>query len=295
MKQQSMFVIRLLIGALFIVSGFSKSLDSQAFAQLMQSYGLGRFQTVAPFIAFAEVLFGLLLILNYRKQLIATLIGAMTIAFTVAFFYAYNFRGVTDCGCMGFLTQTPAWLSFTRNLLVIAGCAWIGLSFTDKKSKFSLWKQWVLIVVSFSTFGLASYTYGKSIFPSYKLSIGDSIEKSFIGHYKGYFPNNNQYGFLFIFSPDCNHCWNSTANINTIRQSPELGNVLGLTFDVTDTTDYMKSLKPQFPVVMGSTDSITADIKRIPVLVVIKNGKISRIFAKEIPCAAILKRELELK
>jgi len=159
----------------------------------------------------------------------------------------------------------------------------------------SPWKQWVLISLCFGTFGLAAYTYGKSILPAHNLSVGDPIEKSFIGNYKNRFPHNDQYGFVFVFSPDCNHCWNSTANINTIQQSPEMGNVLGVTFDVTDTTEYMKSLKPLFQIVLGSTDSIVVDIKRIPVLVVIKEGKINRIFAREIPCAATLKKMLEDK
>jgi len=250
---------------------------------------------LAPFLAFSEVLLGMLLFFNYRKSLISLLIGVMTIGFTLAFAYAYHFKGVTDCGCMGFLTQTPASVSFIRNIFIIGGCVWIWRWPTDQKKMLSPWILWTLITLCFGTFGLATYTYGKSILPAYKLSVGDPIEKSFIGNYKNKFPQRDQYGFVFVFSPACIHCWNSTANMNTIQQSPEMGNVLGVTFDVSDTTEYMKSLKPLFPVVLGSTDSILADIKRIPVLVVIKDGKINRIFAKEIPCAATLKEILEDK
>jgi len=91
-----------LIASVYIISGLSKSFDSLSFAQLLKSYRLSRVQWGAPFIAFIEVLLGLLLILNYRKQLVAVLIGLMTIGFSLAFAYAYHFKGVTDCGCMFF-------------------------------------------------------------------------------------------------------------------------------------------------------------------------------------------------
>lgn len=287
-------ITRWFIAAIYIISGISKSLDSLSFAQLLKSYGLSRIQWGAPFIAFTEVLLGLLLLLNYRKQIISGVIGIMTIGFSLAFAYAYHFRGITDCGCMGFLTQTPPYLSFLRNLLIIIGCFWIWRSSASQDNQWTQWKQWTLIIISFATFGLSTYTYGKSVLPSYLLSEGDPIEKSFLVNYK-HFYQNQPYSFIFVFSPDCTHCWNSTANISTIQQAPELGNVLGVTFDVTDTTEFMQSLKPQFPVVLGSTDSIVTDIKKIPVLIVIKDGKINRIFAKEIPCAATLKKMLEDK
>ena len=45
------------LGAVFIISGFSKAIDSQAFINKLSEYGIGYFSYLAPLVSGFEVFF----------------------------------------------------------------------------------------------------------------------------------------------------------------------------------------------------------------------------------------------
>jgi len=139
--------IQILTGILFMVSGFFKVIDSQAFSSLISSYGFGLAGAVAPIISSAEIILGLCLILDIMPKTTAIIAVVMTSLFTIVFSYAFLFRGIEDCGCMGSFFKTSPYVSFFRNILIILGCMWIWRNLEDKDASSKNWKKWVVCLI----------------------------------------------------------------------------------------------------------------------------------------------------
>ncbi|MEM9722924.1 MAG: DoxX family protein [Bacteroidota bacterium] len=120
------WVIRLLVGGLFIYSGFIKANDYTGFAYKLEEYftvfGTEFFVPLAfPlawFIAVFEIALGVALILGYRFQLVLSLTTAMMIFFTFLTGYSHFTGAVTDCGCFGDALKIEPWESFTKDIIL---------------------------------------------------------------------------------------------------------------------------------------------------------------------------------
>lgn len=135
---------RILVGCLFIFSGFIKLNDPVGTAIKLEEY-FEVFSEFSPifhsFIPFAlymsivmcvlEVVLGVALLLYYRMELTLWLLLLLILFFTFLTFYSAYFNKVTDCGCFGdFLKLTP-WTSFTKDVILLA---LIGVLFVQRKS-----------------------------------------------------------------------------------------------------------------------------------------------------------------
>ncbi|MGC1472366.1 MAG: BT_3928 family protein [Psychroserpens sp.] len=122
-------ICRLLVGALFIFSGFIKLNDPIGFSYKLQEYfsydvldmpvfipyALG----IAVFVVVFEVVLGVFLLIGYKPKFTVWSLLAMIVFFTFLTFYAAYFDKVKDCGCFGdFLKLTP-WESFTKDLVLL--------------------------------------------------------------------------------------------------------------------------------------------------------------------------------
>src|ERR1035437_8476992 len=125
MKNKLRLAIQIIIGIVFIISGALKAIDSQSFSSLISSYGFGWAGGIAPFISAIEIILGLCLILNIQTRTTVLFVTAITIVFTLLFSYAFFFRGIEDCGCMGSFLKVSPYISLSRNVLIIIGCLWI--------------------------------------------------------------------------------------------------------------------------------------------------------------------------
>ena len=123
---------RILVGCLFIFSGFIKLNDPVGTAIKLEEY-FEVFTEISPvfhaFIPFAiyisvimcvlEVVLGIALLLYYRMELTLWLLLLLIVFFTFLTFYSAYFNKVTDCGCFGdFLKLTP-WTSFTKDIILL--------------------------------------------------------------------------------------------------------------------------------------------------------------------------------
>ncbi len=290
MKKLIKRIIQLLAGLLFIFSGFMKALDSQSFFVLINSYGLHWAGYAAPIICGIEIILGFCLILNIKPITTALITGILTIIFTIAFTYAFFFKGVEDCGCMGSLKflKIPPYLSFIRNLLIITGCWWIWKYTGDKESATSIWKKWAIGIIGGLSFCLSGYSLSANIISKNDVHMGDQVNINALH----LFDDMISKGIccVFIFNADCSHCWNATENVKSLKNIPEYKNVIGIVLH-GDTTEYMKEMKPNFPVYRYPTDELTDIFGEVPVLLVLKDGKVEMIFnTGNIPCGQMLKR-----
>lgn len=121
-------VLRVLVGALFIFSGFVKLNDPMGFSfkldeyfapdvlnlPFLQPYALA----IAVFVVILEVLLGVALLLGFWRKLTSWLLLLMIIFFTFLTFYSAYFNKVTDCGCFGDAIPLTPWQSFGKDVVL---------------------------------------------------------------------------------------------------------------------------------------------------------------------------------
>jgi uncharacterized membrane protein YphA (DoxX/SURF4 family) len=122
-------ISRLLVGALFIFSGFIKLNDPLGFSYKLQEYfssvvlNIPFFEPyalgIAIFVVVYEVVLGVFLLVGYKPKFTVWSLLGMIVFFTFLTFYAAYFDKVKDCGCFGdFLKMTP-WESFTKDIILL--------------------------------------------------------------------------------------------------------------------------------------------------------------------------------
>ena len=122
-------ISRILVGALFIFSGFIKLNDPLGFSYKLQEYFSYDVLDIPSLIPFAlgisifvvvfEVVLGVFLLLGYKPKFTVWSLLGMIVFFTFLTFYAAYFDKVKDCGCFGdFLKLTP-WESFTKDIILL--------------------------------------------------------------------------------------------------------------------------------------------------------------------------------
>jgi uncharacterized membrane protein YphA (DoxX/SURF4 family) len=215
-KQKIARILEIVVGAVFILSAWGKMTGVGSFGELIIRYGLPVFSIFAPAIVAMEVLCGLMLLFRLWPRLTACLVGSMLIAFTGAFFYANVFHGVKDCGCFGFLgPSAPAWLTYSRNGLLLAMCALI-LLWERKQQVGNANFRWicvaVLMVVSAFVIG-TSFTvpsYYSGIFLKKHPLIDKAVKDTDIAKFVQTSPDSTY--VLYVFSYDCSSCLDGINN-----------------------------------------------------------------------------------
>jgi len=119
---------RLIVGALFVFSGFVKLNDPIGFAFKLEEYfspsvlDLGFLSPYALIIAVVLVIFelvvGIMLLIGYRPKFTTWALLLMIIFFTFLTFYSAYFNKVTDCGCFGDAIPLTPWESFYKDVIL---------------------------------------------------------------------------------------------------------------------------------------------------------------------------------
>lgn len=293
MKNKLRFVVQVIVGIIFIFSGIMKGLDSQSFYNLITAYGFGWAANVAPVISSVEIILGLCLILNIHPAKTSLLAAVFTLLFTLVFSYAFFFRHIEDCGCMGPLIKISAPASFARNILIIFGCAWIYQNTRNTESYLRNWKRWTVYILGALSLYISGYTLGgKPLLKKDKIHIGDQINATVFKYFDNKISQDTC--IVFVFRPGCYHCWNTTENVKSIKRTAGFANVIGITYANSDTSEYMKEMNPNFEVVKYPNNELYNYIISVPVLLMLKDGKVIKKFeANDIPCGPILKKMLK--
>ena len=160
-------ITRLLVGALFIFSGFVKLVDpvgSQFKFEEYFSESVLNMEFLIPYalvfsivLIIIEITLGILLLIGYKKKATVWGLLIMTLLFLFLTWYSAYYNKVTDCGCFGdAITLTP-WETFYKNVILIALIAFLLLRLNDIKSIFSNKVSKVLIGISLAGFLYITY------------------------------------------------------------------------------------------------------------------------------------------
>ncbi len=129
MKTENMitFVSRLVLGMVFIFSGFVKGIDplgsTYKFTDYFNALGLGFFGPLALLLALAlagvEFLIGVSILFRIRYRLGVWVLLVFISFFTILTFILALTNPVTDCGCFGDAIIMTNWQTFFKNLILL--------------------------------------------------------------------------------------------------------------------------------------------------------------------------------
>jgi len=115
--------VRILLGAIFLISGISKLLNLTAFASALRDFELLPESTItfsAIFIPSLESSVGSLLILGYFVKMASTITIILLIVFIAALIPQLAINNEIDCGCFGpLMHETVGTELLIRDLLML--------------------------------------------------------------------------------------------------------------------------------------------------------------------------------
>ena len=122
-------ISRILVGVLFIISGFIKLNDPLGFSYKLQEYfgsDVLNIEFLIPyalglsvFVVVFEVVLGVFLLIGYKPKFTVWSLLLMIVFFTFLTFYSAYFDKVKDCGCFGDALKLTPWESFTKDVVLL--------------------------------------------------------------------------------------------------------------------------------------------------------------------------------
>lgn len=127
-------ISRILVGALFIFSGFIKANDPIGFSYKLKEYfevfqadtGMAFFEMfshialpLAIIICASEIILGIMLLIGFKRDLTLWLLFAQIAFFTFLTFYSACYNKVTHCGCFGDFLKLKPWESFWKDIALL--------------------------------------------------------------------------------------------------------------------------------------------------------------------------------
>lgn len=122
-------ISRILVSALFIISGLIKLNDPLGFSYKLQEYfsqDVLNLPFLEPYalvisvlVVVFEVVLGVFLLIGYKPKFTVWSLLAMIVFFTFLTFYSAYFDKVKDCGCFGDALKLTPWESFTKDVVLL--------------------------------------------------------------------------------------------------------------------------------------------------------------------------------
>lgn len=122
-------ISRLLVGALFIFSGFVKLVDPIGSQYKFQEYfseSVLNMEFLIPYallfsiiLIVAEILLGVMILIGYKPKFTVWSLLVLTLIFLFLTWYSAFYNKVTDCGCFGDAIKLTPWETFYKNVILI--------------------------------------------------------------------------------------------------------------------------------------------------------------------------------
>lgn len=145
-------IVRTLLGAVCVFSGFVKALDPLGTTYKIEDY-LNAFGGVfaeftwialpgSVFLSMFEFVLGWGLILNLRGKMMSWLSLVMMLFMTPLTLYIALTNPVSDCGCFGDALVLENWTTFYKNVVLLSMSVWLVATQKYVRSWFMPWAEW---------------------------------------------------------------------------------------------------------------------------------------------------------
>jgi uncharacterized membrane protein YphA (DoxX/SURF4 family) len=180
-------IARVLVGVLFIFSGFVKLVDPIGSQYKFEEYfseGVLNMEFLVPyalpfaiFLIIAEIVLGVALLVGYKSKLTVRSLTAMILFFLFLTFYSAYYNKVTDCGCFGDAIKLEPWETFFKDVILTVLILFLSYKTTLIKPITTTWLPgkfvfWSLVISCFITYyvlahlpiiDFRAYAIGKNI------------------------------------------------------------------------------------------------------------------------------------
>ena len=160
-------ISRLIVGTLFIFSGFVKLVDpigSQFKFEEYFSESVLNMESLIPYaLAFsiililAEIMLGVILLLGCKAKVTLWGLLVITTIFLFLTWYSAYYNKVTDCGCFGDAIKLTPWETFYKNVFLIVLILLMLFRVKDIKNIFPVKVSQALTLLSFFSFLYITY------------------------------------------------------------------------------------------------------------------------------------------
>lgn len=161
---------RLILGIVFIFSGFVKAVDplgsAYKFSDYFTAFKLGFLEfsalPLAVLLSAFELVLGIVLILGYRRRIVYWVLMWFMFFFTLLTFILAIFNPVADCGCFGDALILTNWQTFLKNVVLMV---FVLLLYFHRKNEnepgnaFREWSVVACIYVIVCAFSLWNYKH----------------------------------------------------------------------------------------------------------------------------------------
>lgn len=294
MKINKTNLFSIIVGVIFIISGFSKSLDATSFAKTINLYEIANLWFLSPVIIIFEIFLGLSLLLKIQIKRISLISVIFLVGLTLTYIYGWMFKDITNCGCFGninILNSSPIF-TLVRNAILIYLCidlylhnekesigstTYVNLCFIAAICTVSFISGYTLTEVSYK------YKKDKKYMAVKDMSIGSHINTSADSTY-----------LVFAFSYSCSHCMNSIENLKQYEKSGVVDKVIALTINDEEKSEEFKKLyEPNFEIKHIEKREFVKISNSFPRSFFIENDTLQFTLSGELPSAYVLKDVLD--
>lgn len=121
--------VQVAVGALFVVAAVGKLADFDGFLEKAAYYRAVPYvwmvRTARATIV-VEIALGLALCVDRPHRWPGRIAVLMLVGFSLLIAHAWRAYGITDCGCMGAIVETPPWLGIAKNAAMVLLLWWAG-------------------------------------------------------------------------------------------------------------------------------------------------------------------------
>ena len=199
-------IMRLVVGAVFVFSGFTKAVDpwgtTYKITDYLMAMGLENWTDTALFIAVAlaaiEFMLGIAIVVGaYRRSAPWVALILMLVMTPITLWLAVT-NAVPDCGCFGDALHLSNWATFGKNLLLLLGIIYLLLFNTSLRGIYGPAVQWILMALSFAmVMALAYFGYFTQPLIDYRpYPIGTQLVSSVVEEGS----EESEDDFIFIYS-----------------------------------------------------------------------------------------------
>lgn len=289
-------ICRILVGVVFLLSGFAKAIDLDSFSALITQYGFGNIAWLAPIIVLTETILGLCLLLNIyaKKATLATI--AITIIFSGAFCYAFFVHGIADCGCFGKINRLNLSPSFTlvRNIILILLLLFYWRFAPNQQTVLPAKKyQIACIFLALFCFFMGN-SYLKKPKSKHHPMFERPVSETILPELMHMSPDSTY--IVFMFSYKCQSCWNYFENIKRYYNSDIADKIVVFAEGKDSLNAFKNFFIPEFDIMEKDNGILTQLTSISPTMFYIDNDTIKYVIEGQIPSLYLFERNyLEIK
>ena len=296
MNRKYINIIRIALGIVFLISGFSKAYDTDYFGNIMASYGIEELYVFAPLVIFTELLLGLALVFKIYTRYVAALTMILILILSAIYAYGSIMVGVKDCGCFGHIpfVSEASWFVYLRNILLFGGAVYIfkkHLPANTTRIQLSVYCISALVVFA------GAFVCGKTFkWHTKKARQSDRFEAVALSRHtlSNFVKTSPDSTYLVtVFSYTCPHCLNSIGNMEQYERFGVVDHVIGIAVEnSTAENEFLNVFNPSFPVNSYPLKMISKLSTEFPVSYFIKRDSIVGMMTGEVPSAYFLRDKM---